>query len=437
MKDSQPVLVEVTRLRVGIFVHLDLSWTEHPFPFNSFKIRSQEQIDTLRGLGLERVRYSPDKSDVLPEPLAEIEPPPAPRPEPASSQVDGAPDTQPPAAESDARRQRRQQLQAQQASLERCERQFGHASRVFRSVLHGARARPDEAANEVRTLIRDMVADMTGEREVAIRLLSEKAGEETSLHALNVTVLSVLLGRACGMDEAALRNIGVGALLHDLGKLDLPDRLRWADDPASPSERKLFQQHVAYGLQIGQRMGLEPAALQIIAQHHELADGSGYPQGLKGELIDPGARVVALVNQYDNLCNPGNPAQAITPHDALAIMFARQRSQFDATTMAVFIRMMGVYPPGSVVQLTDGRYALSVAVNPMRPLKPRVVVYDTEVPSDQALILDLEDFSELGVQRSLKPLQLPRAVFDYLSPRKRMCYFFERSRDPFEPVVAA
>jgi putative nucleotidyltransferase with HDIG domain len=340
-------------------------------------------------------------------------------------------------AEAASRRQRRQQLLAQQASLERCERQFGHASRTFRNVMHHARSQPDQAGTEVRTLIGEMVADMTGEREVAIRLLSEKAGEETSLHALNVTVLSVLLGRACGLDEAALQGIGVGALLHDLGKLDLPDRLRWSDDPASPSERKLFQQHVGHGVALAQRMGLDPVALQVIAQHHELADGSGYPLGLKGEAIEPGARIVALVNQYDNLCNPGNPAQAITPHDALAIMFARQRSQFDATIMAVFIRMMGVYPPGSVVQLTDSRYALSVAVNPMRPLKPRVVVYDTEVPADQALILDLEDFSELGVQRSLKPLQLPRAVFDYLSPRKRMCYFFERSRDPFDPAAAA
>jgi len=432
MKDSQLKLIEVGRLRVGLFIHLDIGWTEHPFPFSSFKIRSAEQIETLRGLGLERIRYSPERSDVAPLPeeaLAAAEAQPGKLVEVAAPEV--------PDPEVAARKQRRQQLLAQQASLERCERQFSNASRVFRNVMQVARGRPEEAGAEITHLVGELVGDMTGEREVAIRLLSEKAGEETSLHALNVTVLSVLLGRACGLDEATLKHIGVGALLHDIGKLDLPDRLRWADDPVSPSERKIFQQHVNGGVAIATRMGLAEQAVQIIAQHHEHADGSGYPAMLQGEAISPGARVVALVNQYDNLCNPGNPAQALTPHDALAIMFARQRGHFDATTMAVFIRMMGVYPPGSVVQLTDERYALSVAVNPMRPLKPRVVVHDPEIPPEQALILDLEDYAELGVQRSLKPLQLPRAVFDYLSPRKRMCYFFERSRDLTEGVVAA
>lgn len=421
MKDSQLELIEVSRLRVGMYVHLDLGWTEHPFPFNSFKIKTDDQITTIRSLGLERVRYSPQKSD----------------PEDAPADAAGSAPTKPvetaaPAKsedDSEARHQRRQQLLAQQASLERAERQFSQASRSYRAVLQAARAQPEKAREEALTLVRGMVGEMAGEREVAIRLLSEKAGEESSLHALNVTVLSILLGRACGMDETQLNHIGIGAMLHDIGKLDLPDRLRWADDPVSAAERRLYQQHVQSGVAIGQKMGLPAGALAILAQHHEHADGSGYPGALKGGAITPEARVVALVNQYDNLCNPGNPAQAMTPHDALAIIFARMRTHFDAATMAIFIRMMGVYPPGSVVQLTDGRYALSVSVNPMRPLKPRVVIHDPAVPPEQALIIDLETMPELGVQRALKPLQLPRAVFDYLSPRKRMCYFFERSRD--------
>jgi hypothetical protein len=134
-----------------------------------------------------------------------------------------------------------------------------------------------------------------------------------------------------------------------------------------------------------------------------------------------------LVNQYDNLCNPGNPAQSLTPHDALALIFARQRDAFDATVLAAFIRMMGVYPPGSVLQLNDERYAIVVSVNSDRPLKPRILIHEPDVPADEALVFDLEQHPDVGIQRAIKPLQLPRAVFDYLSPRKRMCYFFERS----------
>jgi hypothetical protein len=94
-----------------------------------------------------------------------------------------------------------------------------------------------------------------------------------------------------------------------------------------------------------------------------------------------------------------------------------------------FIRMMGVYPPGSVVQLNDERYAMVVSVNSSRPLKPRIIVFDAKVPKHEALMLDLETAPDLSIKRSLKPAALPRAALDYLSPRQRMCYFFERAVD--------
>jgi hypothetical protein len=89
-----------------------------------------------------------------------------------------------------------------------------------------------------------------------------------------------------------------------------------------------------------------------------------------------------------------------------------------------------VYPPGSVVQLTDDRYASVISVNSSRPLKPRVLVCDTRIPVDEALLLNLDGLADIGIRRSLKPAQLPAAVRDYLSPRPRMVYFFE-------PVQAA
>jgi hypothetical protein len=176
-----------------------------------------------------------------------------------------------------------------------------------------------------------------------------------------------------------------------------------------------------------------PAPVQdIVAQHHELADGRGYPRKLAGEAIAPLARIVALVNHYDNLCNPGNPTQAITPHEALSQIFAQMKRQFDAAVLTLFIRMMGVYPPGSVVELTDGRHALVVSVNSSRPLKPQIVIYEPRVPREEALVEDLEHMPDIGIRRSLKPLQLPKAAFDYLSPRLRVCYFFERARSALD-----
>ena len=91
--------------------------------------------------------------------------------------------------------------------------------------------------------------------------------------------------------------------------------------------------------------------------------------------------------------------------------------------------MMGVYPPGSIVQLNDERFAMVVSVNSSRPLKPRIIVFDSRVAKDDALVLNLEALPELGIRRSLKPASLPRAAMDYLSPRQRICYFFERAVD--------
>ena len=109
----------------------------------------------------------------------------------------------------------------------------------------------------------------------------------------------------------------------------------------------------------------------------------------------------------------------------VSLLFTQDKSKFDAGILATFIKMMGVYPAGSTVQLTDDRYAMVVGVNSSRPLKPRVLVHEAGVACDDALILDLETAPGLGIRRCIKPLQLPAAVFDYLAPRQKVAYFFE------------
>ncbi len=159
---------------------------------------------------------------------------------------------------------------------------------------------------------------------------------------------------------------------------------------------------------------------------------------LAGEDIALPARIVSLVNRFDNLCNPPLLALAMTPHEALSHLFANQRSKYDATVLNLFIRMMGVYPAGSVVQLTDGRFALVISVNAKRPLKPRVLVFDPAIPRDEALDLDLDRAGNLGIRRSLRAAQLPDDARDYLAPRpQRLAYFFEPGLLPVSMAEAA
>lgn len=416
MKDTHAEFLDVEDLRIGHYVYIDLGWIRHPFPLSSFRITSRDQIDTIRELDIRQIRYS-SKLSVFPE-------------EESADQDEGSDEPAAPLLPSSVDpvvEKRREMLSRQRAQLQVCERQFGEAANGFRNMVNSVRSDPAGAGQACQAMVGGLVSDVLQSGESHIHLLSENAGERPSLHAVNVMVVSLLLAKACGLEEGAMRPLGMGALLHDIGKLELPDRIRFQDRFPSPTDRALYQEHVAKGVALGKRMNLPPEALLVIGQHHELADGSGFPQGLNKGQIARTSAIVGLVNRYDSLCNPGNPGLAVTPHEAMAQIFAQEKSGFDPLVLGIFVRMMGVYPPGSVVELSDNRFALVVSVNPGRPLRPRVIVHEPSIPADEALVLDLEFEPALGIRRSIRPLALPKMARDYLSPRQRVCYFFERA----------
>ena len=477
-------MIDVDDLRVGMYIHLDLGWMSHPFPLSSFKIASAQQLATLRSLGLTRVRWSPQQSDPAadhhevrgPAPAGHDDVPaatPAPvcaiaggraradtavepgasrtaapvahadpaRSAPGSAATDPAPaapdrdtgrtsligalDGPGPSTASRSASGRRRALAAQRVALRVAERQFSEASKACRQVNELALVRPQEARAQAEALAGAIADKMAGEQELCIRLLTEAAGDKISMHAINVALISLLMGRAFGFTQAEMIDLGSGALLHDMGKLEMPLRARHPDDTFTPLEQREYEQHVAHGLALARRMGLSPGATLIVAQHHEHADGSGFPLRLNTDRMTPASRIVGLVNRYDNLCNPYFLAKGLTPHEALSQLFAQGKSKYDTSILGGFIRMMGVYPPGSAVQLTDDRYALVVTVNSTRPLKPCVLVHDPAVPREDALIVDLEHAPDLGIRRSLRPTQLPPPALDYLAPRQRVAYYFE------------
>jgi putative nucleotidyltransferase with HDIG domain len=439
---SQTVVID--DLQVGMFVHLDLGWWAHPFALSSFLITSPDQITTIRGLGLKQLRWSPEKSKLPepPQPPGDVRDadaivvddtarpaitddgmavPTAAADAPAT--VAALPDA--PAAAAGPQSGHADALAQQTAARELCERQYGEAGRAWHEAQRLVPRAPEQAREVTEGLTRALLDKLMVDREMCVRVISDAAGDRVSGHALNVTVIALLMGRVFGFAEDEMLDLGVGALLHDVGKLDLPDRVRHADLPLNPREQQAYREHVALGVALGERMGLRDGALHVLAQHHEMADGSGFPARLNLDRMAVGARIVSLINRYDNLCNPAQVAHALTPHEALSQIFAQSRTKFDATMLNAFIRMMGVYPPGSLVQLTDDRYATVVSCNSSRPLKPRVLVCDTKVPMEEALLLNLDGCADLGIRRSLKATQLPAAARDYLSPRQRMVYFFE------------
>ncbi len=407
--------VAVDDLRIGMFIHLDVGWMAHPFPLSSFRIASAEEIARIRTLGLQQLRWSPEKSLVEEPALAQGDPGddvPAPAATPSESAADAA-------------SLKRALLTQQRAAARQCDEQYGEASGALRRIVSQAVDQPGQARSDTEGLTRALLDKMLGDSEMCILVLSGNAGEKPTAHAMNVTVVSLLMARVLGLPEQDMLDVGVGALLHDIGKLELPHRVHHLDDRFTQAEVNAYRDHVRLGVLHGQRMGLSPGALQVIAQHHESADGSGFPSRLNMDRMSPAARIVSMVNRYDNLCNPHVVGRSLTPHEALSRLFAQGRGKFDGSMLNAFIRMMGVYPAGSIVQLTDDRYGIVMNVNSSRPLKPRVLVHDARVPRDQALLLNLATEPDLGIRRSLPMAQLPDTARQYLQPTPRVAYFFE------------
>jgi len=421
MSDQSRVTMD--QLRVGLYIYLDLRWFEHPFTFSQFKIKTEEQIRTIRGLGLSSVRYDPAQSDAAPE----ARPAPAAPPPPASDVISQA---------LAAKQALIERIKVQREAAARIENAFIDTAKTVREIDKNIFSHPAETVRNAKQLVDQIAESILCAQELAIHVMGDKmGGEDLYFHSLNVTMLALMVARDLGLPPEAVGVLGIGALFHDIGHKEIPSQILLKTEPLTSAERHLFEMHCQYGVELGKRLEFAPAVLAIIHDHHELYDGSGYPRQLQGEKIGLLARIVAICNHYDELCNPPNIAAALTPHEALSIMFARLRSKFDPKLLQVFIRCLGVYPPGTIVQLSNGVIGMVATVNTAKPMKPMVVVYDAEVPKDEAILVDLERDTDLNIAKAIRPLQVPIEIYNYLSPRKRVSYYFDPAKQTQDKAV--
>lgn len=408
--------IDPKELRVGMYVHLDLSWMAHPFPQSSFKIRSVEQIAIICGLGLQRVQWFPRLSEVDAPTLA-----------PASAEVNEAPAGELPAAAAGVEpaqpAESARRLAAERESSQQCQRALNEGARKVKALSRTLHANPAAAREQGQVLVTEVVDEMLARSDLVIRVMADTAGNESAYHhALNVSLLSLMLAKVLQLPRPVIELIGLGALFHDIGKFEIPDRIARATGPLTRPETTLLQTHAAKGVELARKMALLPEALKIIQQHHEHADGTGYPAKLQGSEISLPARIVAVVNAYDNLCNPLDARLALTPHEALALLWGRRRSQFDEKVLGAFVRSMGVYPPGTAVRLSDGRLGMVTTVNSTQPLKPWVMLFDPVGGRDGSSLLDLQGEGSLAIAKALRPADVPPLAREALALGGRVAY---------------
>jgi len=414
MADSLP-LVHIDQLQLGMFISMDLGWLEHPFLVNSFLIKTDKQLSTLRELGLRMISYDPKRSHSQPLPL-EAEPglPTEPLVNSANQRL------------MDEKRNRTGRMAEYRLRIHKCEKEYEQSVGSAKDVLNGILRDPKHAAAQATAMSRQLTSTFLDDQGATVMMVaSHKVDEISHQHALNVMLLTMILSKGLGLSREIMDAAGVGALLHDIGKTSISQSVL-RNPHRKPAEETLYRLHGEYGAKIvGEHVN--PGVRAVIQQHHEFFDGSGFPGGLKGNQINPLARMVAIADRYDTLCNPYKIADALTPSEALSSMYARESKHFDSAMLAVFVRELGVYPPGSFVRLTNGSIAMVIASTSGNSLKPTLLVYEPGVPRREALVINLTESQEVKIDHVLRPSSLSLETIEYLNPRMRISYHAQKT----------
>ncbi len=412
--------ISVNQLRAGVFIRLEkTNWFDHPFLFNKFKVKDEEHVSLLRNLGITDVFCIPEKSDVLPLRPADQRKPERDEDKKLSQAViDHL---------WEVKKERTKRLKEKKERIAQCEKKFNSCIKAFNTILKGMLGGNFQSIEDAIGFVDRLSANFLDDHESTLHLMNVMdSAESTYSHPMNVAVLSMMVGKQAGLSPAEMTALGMGALFHDIGKERIPKKLLKKRGTLTKPEQDLLKQHSAFGAAMLVQMEQFPkAAVVVVAQHHERMDGSGGPGGLKGDDINKLARIVAIADTYDNHCNDGTADETLTPYLALSYMFGQQKQLFDVELLALFIRCLGVYPPGTVVELSNGSIGMVMSVNPKNQLNPSVVLYDAEVPKKEALIVDLADEPDLRVEKSIRLAHLPEEILKYLSPRSQITYFVE------------
>jgi len=405
-------------LKLGYAIKLPAGWLKHPFLSGNMIIENSQQLQIIKSLNLDYVFFYPDKSVQVAQP-AEL------------SDEDTAGFNM---AASEAqlkmqqeKMQRIEQAKAHRRDLQRTEKAFAQSLLQVKSLMSKINSRPLNAIEEAGSLISAMADILLGADSLVLHLISGAAKEQEGLyyHSLNVATLSMMLAKNLNLSPAQVKTVGIGALFHDIGKIKIPSQILRKTTELSTPEQNLLKLHTKYGVELVGLTDTFPLdAWPIIEQHHEYIDGSGYPKALKEPQIDALAKIVAVVNAFDNLCHPLDISKSRSPHHALSYMYRSMKGKLPDREMKVMIKMMGVYPPGTIVLLSDQRLGIVMSVNSDSLLCPNVLVYDADVPRLEAPILTLEP-DKLSISKVIKIQSLPQHIAEYLNPRAQVSYHIQ------------
>lgn len=352
--------IGIDDVRPGMQIEqLDRSWLETPFLRHKMTITSREQIAQLKACGVRTV--------VVTVTAEESPNQPAPEPDITADPVLTVPEATPAAPPA----------VPVQEELPTARQVYQAAKNIVQQAMHDTRLGRALNMEAVNRVVSSMTESVLRNPDALTSLSRLKQFDEyTFYHSVNTSILVMSLGRHLKFDRTTLHQVGVGTLLHDIGKTKIPPEILNKPGRFEPHEMEIMKQHVLRGVDVlSTTTGLGDTYLRPALEHHERVDGTGYPYGrVRTELSQIGM-MAAVVDIYDAITSDRCYHKGRVAHDALQFLYRLSlEGHLDGTLVQHFIQVVGVHPVGSVVQLNTGETAIVKAVHHHAPLAPLVLI---------------------------------------------------------------
>jgi HD-GYP domain-containing protein (c-di-GMP phosphodiesterase class II) len=253
------------------------------------------------------------------------------------------------------------------------------------------RKEAEASYNTINNTVSDFITEIKRKPDLCINMIDLKLFDDyTYYHCVNVALLSIVLGMAFGLNNDIIQDLGVSAILHDIGKVHVPRLILRKKDQLNHYEYRTIQKHVSWGFEYARdKLFLKYDIAKGVLQHHERWDGSGYPNKLKGREISIFGRIIAISDVYDALVSDRPYRKGFRPAEALEFLLGNGETDFDVDLLNIFNKKIQPYPPGTVVELSNNLKALVLRVKPGFGTRPTVKVFESDGEKITPYVLDL------------------------------------------------
>ena len=396
--------IDVHDLEIGMYVsQADRPWLETPFLFQGFYVNSENDIkevqriceyvyiDVIRGKDTDKI-LSPNHVYSSP-----------PKPKPSRVYIDTS------------------SLEQEIAAAEQI---YMQAKECIDEVFENIQNEEQLDIPKIKKIVSGFVDSIVRNPNAVMCLSQLKNRDEyTAQHSINVCILTITFGRHLGMAENSLNLLGLGALLHDVGKLKTPLEILNKPGKLTDEEFEIMKSHPEHGRKILLDSGGVPdSVIDIAFSHHERLAGHGYPRGCITDEISPWSKIVAIVDVYDAISSDRCYHDGMSPTQALTKMYEWRIRDFDPELLEQFIQCIGIYPIGTIVELTSGEVGIVISVNNELRLRPKVMLimdnhkkpyYPPRIADLSTYILNLND-NTYGIKTVLEPKSYNIDVKEYI-----------------------